>query len=73
MPCAAVLERLEAAVDGELDDAEAARIEIHLGNCTRCATEHRLALAIKTELRALPSLDTPSEVKQKPHALHLGT
>ena len=62
MPCCAVLERLEAAVDGELSDAEATPIEAHLRWCSSCAAEHSLALAIKSELRTLPSLDAPSEI-----------
>lgn len=69
--CVGVLEHLEAFVDGDLVAAEAAAIEDHLegspgggqvGHCPACVAEHRLASAVRRELRALPELDAPPAV-----------
>ncbi len=62
LPCTAVLEQLEAHVDGELAAAEAAAVEAHLEGCPACAAEHALAVDLQRELRALPELDTPRSV-----------
>ena len=65
MACTEVLEQLEAYVDGELDGAGAASIEAHLEACPACAAEHRLAAAVRRELRALPELDaTPAVLRE---------
>ncbi len=65
MTCTEVLERLEAYVDGDLAAAEAAAIEDHLEGCSACAAEHRLASAVRRELRALPELDaTPAVLRE---------
>ena len=60
--CAHALERLEAHVDGDLDAAAAAAVEAHLERCPACADEHRLAVTVRRELRALPELDAPPAV-----------
>lgn len=60
--CAAVLTGLEAYVDGDLSVAEAAGVKAHLESCPVCAVEHRLALAVRRELRVLPELDAPRSV-----------
>jgi anti-sigma factor RsiW len=57
--CADVDARLEAWLDGELADAEAAAVEAHLEQCRHCAAEAEVARAVRFELRALPSLDAP--------------
>lgn len=62
MSCEEALERLEAFVDGELAGAKAAGLEAHLASCAGCAAEHRLALDVRRELRALPELETPPAV-----------
>lgn len=71
MSCGDVLERLEAYIDGDLSTTEAANVEAHLEGaggslgggqtrgCPACAAEHRLALAVRRELRSLPELDAP--------------
>ncbi len=61
-PCAAVRERLEAHVDGELVAPQAAALEAHLEICPACAAEHALAVGVRRELRALPELDAPPAV-----------
>lgn len=58
--CATAMEGIEAYVDGEL--AGAAALEAHLESCEACAAEHRLATAVRRELRALPELDAPPAV-----------
>ncbi len=60
--CADVLERLEAYVDGELGEAEAATVEAHLDGCAACTAEYRLASTVRRELRAFPELDAPPAV-----------
>ncbi len=65
LPCTAVLEQLEAHVDGDLAAAETAVFETHLESCPACAAEHALAVAVRRELRALPELDAPSGVLQE--------
>ncbi len=62
MSCEEVLVGLESYLDGELDAAAAATFQAHLESCPACAAEHRLAEAVRSELRALPALDAPSSV-----------
>lgn len=62
MSCEQVLESLESFVDGELDAAAATTAQAHLDGCPACAAEHRLATAVRDELRALPEMDPPRSV-----------
>lgn len=60
MDCPQILERLEAFVDDDLPAAEHALVSSHLDLCPDCSAEHRLALAVREELRSLPELDMPT-------------
>ncbi len=60
--CAPFESRLEALVDGELEAPERRSVERHLDECAACRDRFDLALAVKQELGALPSLDAPREV-----------
>ena len=62
--CAQVLELLEAWIDGDLDEAEAAAVKAHVDQCESCRAEQQLAEAVVTELRALPEFDLPERVLQ---------
>ena len=65
MSCEDLLESLEEYLDAELAPAATAAFQDHLAGCPACAAEHRLAMAVRRELRALPELDTPSSVLVK--------
>lgn len=60
--CEALLDVLEAFVDGDLAAAETAAMERHLESCPSCRVEAKLAQAIRDELRTLPHLDAPATV-----------
>jgi predicted anti-sigma-YlaC factor YlaD len=60
--CADVLERLEAWIDGDLDESEAAAVNAHIRFCGSCRAERRLAETVVAELRALPEIDVPENV-----------
>lgn len=62
--CSDVLERLDAWIDGDLDDAEAAAIKGHVDQCESCRAEQLLAETVVAELRALPRFDVPERVLQ---------
>ena len=62
--CAQVLELLEAWIDGDLDEAEAAAVNAHVDQCESCRAEQQLAEAVVVELRALPEFDLPERVLQ---------
>jgi len=62
--CAHVLDLLEAWIDGDLDDAEAAAVTAHVKQCESCQAERQLAEAVVAELRALPEFDVPERVLQ---------
>jgi anti-sigma factor RsiW len=62
--CADVLERLDAWIDGDLDDAEAAAVKAHVDQCESCQAEQQLAETVVAELRALPEFDVPERVLQ---------
>jgi anti-sigma factor RsiW len=51
MDCAAARALLHAAVDGELDAANALRVDQHLAGCVDCANEHAALLALRTAVR----------------------
>jgi len=62
--CVHVLDLLEAWIDGDLDDAEAAAIKAHVEQCETCKAEQKLAETVVAELRALPEFDVPEKVLQ---------
>jgi len=62
--CAVVLERLDAWIDGDLDDAEAAAVKEHVDRCESCMAEQQLAMAVVAELRSMPEFDVPARVMQ---------
>jgi anti-sigma factor RsiW len=62
--CAHVLDLLEAWIDGDLDDAEAAAVKAHVEQCESCRGEQNLAETVVAELRALPEFDVPEKVLQ---------
>jgi hypothetical protein len=62
--CADVLDRLDAWIDRDLDEAEAAMVEAHLAGCESCQAERRLAEEVVAELRAMPEFEVPARVLQ---------
>jgi anti-sigma factor RsiW len=66
--CADVLERLEAWIDGDLEEGEAAAVEAHVDLCETCRAERRLAETVIAELRALPEFDVPETVLEAVHS-----
>jgi len=62
--CADVLERLDAWIDGDLDDAEAAAVKAHVGRCETCQAEQLLAETVVAELRSMPEFDVPEKILQ---------
>lgn len=65
--CAEVVDNLDAWLDGNLDDSEAAAITAHIDNCASCQRERRLAEEVVAELRAMPSFEIPERVMQAVH------
>ncbi|MCB1054676.1 MAG: zf-HC2 domain-containing protein [Acidobacteria bacterium] len=55
-------ERLEAYLDGDLSEFEAARLKRHLSTCTACAAELAWAERVQHGLRALPEHTCPPQV-----------
>ena len=62
--CAEILELLDAWIDGDLDEVEAAAVRAHVDECGSCHEELKLAETVVAELRALPELDVPEGVLQ---------
>jgi len=62
--CQELALRIEALVDGELEEMEATALHEHFESCPGCARQYRLATEIRQELRGLPELDTPQHVLQ---------
>jgi anti-sigma factor RsiW len=60
--CDDVQEVLEAYLDRDLGPAEERAVAVHLRDCAECARELSVAEAVRSELRALPELDSPSRV-----------
>ncbi|MGB5889343.1 MAG: zf-HC2 domain-containing protein [Thermoanaerobaculia bacterium] len=63
--CPQTLERLEAFADGDLSANVRSEVASHLADCSNCAREHELILAIQGELHSLPELDMPSAAVAK--------
>jgi anti-sigma factor RsiW len=60
--CRAVLDRLEAYVDGELPREAGAALERHVETCPTCSGELALARQIRSGLRELPQPRCPDRV-----------
>lgn len=60
--CATVLDRLEAWIDGELEESEAALFRAHVEGCSGCREEYRYAEEIRAELRGMPEFSAPERV-----------
>lgn len=60
--CEEVIDRMEAWLDGDLDEAEAVRIRHHIDACPECRAERRFAEDVQDQLGGLPSFDIPSHV-----------
>jgi len=64
-PCGWVLERLEAWIDDELNEAERALVTAHVEGCKSCRREQRVAEEVVAELRALPDFELPEAVARE--------
>jgi anti-sigma factor RsiW len=62
MGCERVLDLLEAYVDGDLAQGEGQAVRRHLATCASCATELKLAWAVKQGLRSFPQPACPPGV-----------
>jgi len=60
--CADVLDRLDAWVDGDLVESEAASVEAHFDRCASCSAARRMAADLAMELRSLPTFEVPERV-----------
>lgn len=65
--CAEVLDRLEAWIDGDLDEREGAEMRSHVDDCESCRRERQLAEELAAELRALPEFEIPERVVRAVH------
>jgi len=65
--CAEVIESLDALIEGDLDDSEAAAMTAHIDVCAACQRERRLAEELVVELRSMPSFEIPERVMQAVH------
>jgi anti-sigma factor RsiW len=61
-PCGWVLERLEAWIDGDLNETEHASVTAHIEGCESCQRERLLAEEVVAELHALPEFELPEAV-----------
>lgn len=62
--CADVLERLDAWIDGDLDETCSAAVKAHIDQCESCRAEQQLAELVLAELRSMPEFDIPERVVQ---------
>ena len=60
--CAEVLDRLDAWIDGDVDESEAVAMQAHVDDCEACQRERRLAEELVAELRAMPRFEVPERV-----------
>ncbi len=60
MPCNQVVDLLEAWIDGDLGDDEAAEMRRHVGGCPGCQAEYQSAEQVRAALRRLPSFEAPA-------------
>lgn len=65
--CAEILDRLDAWIDGDLDETQAAAMQAHLDGCESCRHERQLAEEVLAELRAMPEFEIPERVLDAVH------
>ena len=65
--CAEILDRLDAWIDGDLEESEAAAMQAHVDGCESCRRERQQAEEVVAELRAMPEFDVPQRVLQAVH------
>ncbi len=62
MKCQTVNDKLDAVVDGRIEDPELAAIHNHLVDCADCESRYRQLLKLKSALRCLPARVPPPEL-----------
>ena len=60
--CSDILDRLDAWIDGDLGESEAALVEAHIDRCASCRAERLVAEELAIELRSLPDYQVPDRV-----------
>lgn len=60
--CSDILDRLDAWIDGDLGESEAALVEAHIDRCASCRAERQVAEELAIELRSLPDYQVPERV-----------
>ncbi|NKB67175.1 MAG: hypothetical protein GKR89_08950 [Candidatus Latescibacteria bacterium] len=60
-PCTWTLDRIEAYIDGELDDTQALQLDEHVAACPTCSEQLAQARSLADALRSLPQLTYPAE------------
>jgi hypothetical protein len=60
--CAEILDRLDAWIDGDLDQTRAAAMQAHIDGCESCRHERQLAEEVLAELRVMPEFEIPERV-----------
>lgn len=63
--CRAVLDRIEAWIDGDLDGRDVEWITAHVGECSSCRTAKREAEEMVSALRSLPDFEIPEQLIQR--------
>lgn len=64
-PCAEVLDRVYAYIDGELDHAKVHAIKHHLEECGPCLREYGVEEAVKSIIRRSCSDPAPPDLRAK--------
>jgi anti-sigma factor (TIGR02949 family) len=68
--CEESFRQLDPAIDGELSEAELARIRQHREQCPACAAEHRFEAALDRHIRArLQEVSLPERLRAQIHAM----
>jgi hypothetical protein len=60
--CTDILNRLDAWIDGDLGESEAALVEAHIDRCASCRAARQVAEEMVVELRSLPDFKVPERV-----------
>ncbi|HOS92522.1 MAG TPA: zf-HC2 domain-containing protein [Armatimonadota bacterium] len=60
---------LSAAIDGELDHADAATLQVHLDGCVSCRGALERMRSLNASIRALPWAEPPRALDRRIHAL----
>ena len=66
-------ELLSSYIDGQVDDSEAGRIELHLGQCEECRVELESLRATVGLLQSLPELEVPRSFALSEAAVRVAT